>query len=166
MSHIFETAKKEEIPEIFDLYKERVQWMDDNGIRQWNDTDYLNTYTEAYFESHLEKGLLFVLKDSDSGKIKAADVLLEEDARCGDIAEGSAYYVHNLVTACDVRGAGKQMLKELEKLAASRGKDYIRLDSTLGHDFLNQYYESRGYEAVGECVDGLYHGVLRQKKAV
>ena len=47
MSYIFETAKKEEIPEIFDLYKERVQWMDDNGIRQWNDTDYLNTYTEA-----------------------------------------------------------------------------------------------------------------------
>ena len=166
MSYIFETAKKEEIPEIFDLYKERVQWMDDNGIRQWNDTDYLNTYTEAYFESHLEKGLLFVLKDSDSGKIKAAAVLLEEDARWGDIAEGSAYYVHNLVTACDVRGAGKQMLKELEKLAASRGKDYIRLDGTLGHDFLNQYYESRGYEAVGECVDGLYHGVLRQKKAV
>lgn len=166
MSYIFETAKKEEIPEILNLYRERVQWMDDNGIRQWNDTDYLNTYTEAYFEKHLEKNLLFILRDSDTGKIKAAAVLLEEDARWAGTAEGSAYYVHNLVTACDVRGAGKQMLKELEKLAASRGKDYIRLDSTLGHEFLNKYYESRGYKAVGECVDGLYHGVLRQKKAM
>lgn len=126
----------------------------------------LNIYTEAYFENHQEKGLLFVLKDPDTGKIKAAAVLLEEDACWGDTAERPAYYVHNLVTACDVRGAGKQMLKELEKLAASSGKDYIRLDSTLGHDFLNQYYESCGYKAVGECVDGLYHGVLRQKKAM
>lgn len=55
MNYVFELAKKEEIPEIFSLYKERVQWMEDNGFHQWNETDYLNTYQEPYFEGHVEK---------------------------------------------------------------------------------------------------------------
>ena len=37
MNYVFELAKKEEIPEIFSLYKERVQWMEDNGFHQWNE---------------------------------------------------------------------------------------------------------------------------------
>ena len=165
MNYIFELAKKEELPEILNLYKERVQWMDDNGFHQWNETDYLNTYQEPYFQGHLEEELLFVLRDRDTNKIAAAAVLLEKDPRWGKDIEGTAYYVHNLVTACETRGAGTQMLKCLEKLAANRGKDYIRLDCTEGHEFLNQYYESRGYEVVGSCVDELYRGILRQKRA-
>ena len=166
MSYRFELAKKEEIPEILNLYKERVQWMDDNGFHQWNETDYLNTYQASYYEGHLEKGLLFVLKDKDTDKIAAAAVLLEQDPRWPKDTKGTAYYIHNLVTACETRGAGTQMLKSLEKLAADRGKDYIRLDCTEGHEFLNQYYETKGYEAVGSCVDKLYRGILRQKCAV
>ena len=164
MNYVFELAKKEEIPEIFSLYKERVQWMENNGFHQWNETDYLNTYQEPYFEGHLEKERLFVLRDSASDKIAAAAVLLEQDPRWPEDMEGTAYYVHNLVTGCETRGAGTQMLKYLEKLAADRGKDYIRLDCTEGHEFLNQYYEARGYNVVGSCVDKLYHGILRQKR--
>ena len=164
MNYIFEFAKKEEISEIFNLYKERVQWMEDNGLHQWNETDYLNNYQESYFEGQLKNKQLFVLKESDTNRVVAAAVLLDKDSRWEKDTGGTAYYIHNLVTACDVRGAGTQMLKELEKLAASHGKDYIRLDSTEGHDFLNRYYESKGYEAVGHCVDRLYHGILRQKR--
>ena len=93
MSYIFELAKKEDLPEILNLYKERVQWMDDNGFHQWNETDYLNTYQKPYFEGHLEKELLFVLRDSDTDKIAAAAVLLEHDPRWSEDMKGTAYYV-------------------------------------------------------------------------
>jgi hypothetical protein len=34
MKYTFKAAKKEEIPEIFSLYLERIQWMDDKEIRR------------------------------------------------------------------------------------------------------------------------------------
>ena len=84
MNYVFELVKKEEIPEIFSLYKERVQWMEDNGFHQWNETDYLNTYQELYFEGHVEKERLFVLRDSAADKIAAATTLsrIQTQAKC------------------------------------------------------------------------------------
>ena len=80
MNYVFELAKKEEIPEIFSLYKERVQWMEDNGFHQWNETD----YQEPYFEGHVEKERLFVLRDSAADKIAAATTLsrIQTQAKC------------------------------------------------------------------------------------
>ena len=41
---------------------------------------------------------------------------------------------------------------------------YFRLDSAVDNDALTQYYESQGFLPVGECEDGPYRGILRQKK--
>ena len=34
----------EEMEEIYNLYVERIKWMDENGIRGWNTTNYLARY--------------------------------------------------------------------------------------------------------------------------
>ena len=35
----FRKMTKEEIPSMFTLIKERIEWMDQIGIQQWNVTD-------------------------------------------------------------------------------------------------------------------------------
>ena len=37
-------ARQDELEKIFALYAARVRWMDEVGIHQWNNTDYLSAY--------------------------------------------------------------------------------------------------------------------------
>ena len=126
------SARPEEVDEVFSLYEKRVRWMDEKGIRQWNDTDYLNAYPA--------------------------------DERWAESEDEPAFYVHNLVTDSSAPGAGRALLAAAEALGQAHGKRYMRLDCAVDSAFLNGYYEAMGYRAVGQCEDGPYVGVKRQKE--
>ncbi len=157
-------ARPEEIGEIFSLYEKRVRWMDEKGIRQWNDSDYLNIYPADYYRKMREKDCLYVLTDAATGKIAGAGVLLAEDERWAESEDEPAFYVHNLATDSSAPGAGRALLAAAEALGQAHGKRYMRLDCAVDSAFLNGYYESLGYRAVGQCEDGPYVGVKRQKE--
>lgn len=157
-------ARPEKIDEIFSLYEKRIRWMDEKGIHQWNDADYLHIYPADYYREMREKGCLYVLTDAVTGKITGAAVLLSEDERWAETEEAPAFYVHNLVTDSAVPGAGRALLAAAEALGRTRGKRYMRLDCAVDSAFLNGYYESLGYRAAGQCEDGPYVGVKRQKE--
>ena len=164
---IFRQIKKEEIPEMFDIILERVKWMDETGIKQWNVTGYAEAYPLPYYEEKYEKGEVFVLGDLQSGKILCAGVLRNEDERWDhvcDSADGSALYLHNFASRVSSKGAGSIFLEYAENYAAKAGKQYFRLDSADDNEFLTAYYSSRGYLPAGECVDGPYTGIVREKK--
>ena len=57
-------------------------------------------------------------------------------------------------------------LEKAEEYCIKQGKRYLRLDSAVGNQTLEEYYTSRGYVEAGQCVDGLYRGILRQKKLI
>ncbi len=40
----------------------------------------------------------------------------------------------------------------------------MRLDSSKGNATLAAFYENLGYLPVGKCKDGVYEGILREKK--
>ena len=42
MEHTFRLAGPSDIDAVFQLYKKRIQGMDEKGIRQWNVTGYLD----------------------------------------------------------------------------------------------------------------------------
>lgn len=158
------SARPEEIDEIFSLYEKRVRWMGEKGIRQWNDTDYLNAYPADYYREMRAKDCLYVLTDVATGKITGAAVLLSEDERWAECENEPAFYVHNLVTDSSAPGAGRALLAAAEALGQAHGKRYMRLDCAVDSAFLNGYYESLGYRAAGQCEDGPYVGVKRQKE--
>ena len=203
-----------EAPEMFRLIMERVAWMDEVGIRQWNVTKYDECYPQAYYAEHAAAGRVFCLTeasadhaatgdatDSPGDLILAVGLLLEEDERWPDTSDVSgveasdtdggeqrsanggeqrgaersadgavilpanAYYLHHFATRVDApKGVGGVFLQALEEYAAAQGKDWFRLDSADGNEKLDAYYTGRGYEPAGTCVDGLYYGILRQKK--
>lgn len=160
--YIFRKATQQEIPEVFALIMRRVAWMDTVGIRQWNVTKYDQRYPLDYYEMRRKKEELFVLTDGETGKLLCVGALFHEDERWPDIA--SAYYLHHLASDPEAKGTGSVFLKMAEDYTARQGKMYMRLDSAIGNKNLEQYYAIRGYTEAGFCKDGLYKGVLRQKK--
>lgn len=127
MNDTFRRARETQIPAIFDLYVRRVRWMDEVGICQWNRTDYLSAYPQAYYREELQKGNLFVLED-ETGTLCGAVVLLRQDERWADCAAQRALYVHNLVADRKAKGAGKTILRKTERLARKSGLQAVRLD--------------------------------------
>ena len=162
--YIFRKATKEEIPAVFALIMRRVAWMDTVGIRQWNVTKYDQRYPLHYYEMRRQKDELFVLTEKETGKLLSVGALLHEDERWPD--QASAYYLHHLASDPEAKGTGSVFLEMAEAYTAREGKMYMRLDSAIGNKNLENYYASRGYREAGFCKDGLYEGVLREKKLI
>ena len=161
--YVFRAISDDELPLMFELIMSRVRWMDEVGIRQWNVTKYDEVYPLSYYESHAKDGEVFVLTECESGRIVCAAVLKREDDRWP--CDGArALYLHNFASALDAKGTGSIFLELAEEHAKGQGMEYFRLDSADDNERLERYYTARGYVAVGTCVDGLYSGILRQKK--
>lgn len=161
--YIFRAIRSDEIGDMFSLIMSRVRWMDDVGIRQWNVTKYDEVYPVSYYEGHARAGEVFVLEESATGKMVCAAVLKHEDDRWP--SDGAmALYLHNFASSLDAKGTGSIFLCLAEEYAKGQGMEYFRLDSADDNEFLARYYTERGYVAVGECVDGLYSGILKQKR--
>lgn len=162
--YTFRLAKIEEVETIFRLYVGRIDWMDKNGIRQWNATRYLELYPLSYYIRQCELGNLYVMECGENGIISGAVVLFEDDRRWPDTKNIRAYYIHNLVSAPGANGVGARLIAEAETLAKDAGKQAVRLDCAVDNTFLNNYYASKGYMAIERFNEGLYSGVLREKK--
>ncbi len=160
--YIFRQAEKEEINEVFALILSRMAWMDQVGIQQWNATKYDQRYPLSYYEMRQQAGELFVMQEADGGKLLCVAGLLREDERWPEKA--SALYLHHFASRPEDKGAGSIFLQMAEEYAAGQGMDYMRLDSAIGNEKLEHYYGSRGYVEAGFCKDGVYEGILRQKK--
>ncbi len=161
--YLFRPLRHDELPAMLDLIHQRIAWMDAVGIRQWNVTDYDGVYPPEYYEACWHKGELFALEDTAAGRIICVGALKESDPRWPEASPPPALYLHHLAADIAHKGAGRIFLREAEKHAAHVAKAYLRLDSAIDNPALTRYYESQGYLPVGECIDGLYEGILRQK---
>lgn len=151
----------EKAPQMFDLVLERMKWMDEKGIEQWNVMGYDEVYPLSYYEQKCREGRAFALENKD-GAILCAAVLLENDSRWSD--DVPALYVHNLVSKVGAGDAGAEFLRRAGEYALSINKEYLRLDSSENNEPLAKYYENLGFVPVGTCTDGPYKGVRREKK--
>ena len=159
---VFRAVEPNEVQAVFDLIMRRVAWMDTVGIRQWNTTKYDQRYPLGYYEQRRQMDELFLLEDAQTGEILCVGALFHEDERWTESA--NARYLHHFAAEVGKKGMGSVFLEEAERYAAETGVEYFRLDSAVGNTALEQYYTSRGYTEGGRCTDGLYAGILRQKK--
>ena len=161
--YLFREIKKEEIPQMFDLILKRMKWMDEQGIKQWNVTKYDEVYPLSYYEEERKRGDVFVLTSVERGEIVCVGVLKERDERWKE-DDMPAFYLHHFATKVGESGAGNVFLSYAEAYAKEKGKMYFRLDSAVDNEKLTTYYEKQGFMPVGYCMDGMYEGILRQKK--
>lgn len=164
MDYEFKQGEMKDLPQVYDIIDERIHWMDEVGIEQWNVTDYWVCYPKSYYEKAVSNGNLYVLKRKDTGLVVSVAVLYEKDDRWASQQGPAAYYVHHLATKIGEKGAGEVMIAFCEKLAADNKKEYLRLDCAIDNPKINTYYDRLQYEYAGTCVDGKYTGNLREKK--
>ena len=153
-----------DLPQVYKIIDDRIHWMDVVGIRQWNVTDYWECYPKSYYEKAVHDGTLYVLKNPDDDQVVSVAVLYEQDARWTKQQGPAAYYVHHLATRIGEKGAGVEMVRQCENLAAKNQKQYLRLDCAIDNPKINAYYDRLHYDYAGTCVDGKYAGNLRQKR--
>lgn len=130
---IYEMGQAEEtqIPEFIQVIQERIDWMESRGMKQWNDEEYLDFYSEEYFRAQARAGhLFFLIKE---GRAAGVTALLEEDDRWED-GSREYFYVHHLASRTGIPGAGSAFLGLIEDYARKQGKRGIRLDCQLGNE--------------------------------
>lgn len=162
--YTFREARKIEVPFVFRLILQRIEWMDKKNIKQWNVTKYMEVYPETYYETARLKRELFVLEDTQSKEVVCAAVLKRQDNRWHD--GNKALYLHNFVSKVGIGGVGTLFLQKVESYAIENDIWLLRLDSDESNKSLAAYYEAYGFDTVGTCEDGLYKGILRQKQLV
>lgn len=160
--YIFRKIEKEEIPKMFKLILRRIKWMNEKEIKQWNTTKYEEVYPLSYYEEKSEKGELFVLENIFTKEIVSGAVLKEKDNRWQDCTP--SFYLHNFVSKLGEKDTGTIFLNFAEKYAVQRGKIFFRLDSAETNKILAEYYKSHGFYQAGKCEEGLYKGILWEKK--
>ena len=116
----FRRAAAGEAEQVFDLIRQRIAWMDERGIQQWNHPGYLRRYPLDYFRQCAEEGQLYALW-TECGALAAGAVVLEEDPRWAGYG-GKALYVHNLAASLHFSGAGTELLRRCWPWPRSGGR--------------------------------------------
>ena len=52
---MFRQIKKEEVKNVFELILDRIEWMNENNIHQWSETNYTDAYPLSYYEEKREQ---------------------------------------------------------------------------------------------------------------
>ena len=163
MEYHFRRALPQDVDSIIEVIQERIDWMDQMGLYQWNKTHYMQRYPRQYFLQRVEDGEFFLALDS-SGAVTGVMALLTEDPRWEGTEQKKCYYVHHLAARTGAKGAGRALLCFCEELSRKEGREVVRLDCQLGNDKLNAFYEKLGYQYAGPMVEGEYEGIKREKK--
>lgn len=49
MEYQFRAAEPEDVDDIIGIIQERIDWMDEKNLYQWNRTNYMQRYPREYF---------------------------------------------------------------------------------------------------------------------
>ena len=162
MNYQFTLASVSHLEAIYQLINDRMDWMVEKGIQQWDREHYWSVFPKSHYQKQVELSRMYVVKLED--EVIGAIVLYEEDENYKEDEVLDCFYLHHFVTSLKHPGVGKIIISEVEKLAVSFKKQAVRLDCMVKNEFLNDYYEKLGYYKIGECIDGIYHGNKREKR--
>ena len=149
----------EEGEAAFAIIEQRIAWMRERSLHQWEESDYAQIYPLAHFQRLAQEGVLY-------GAFAGAQLigiiaLFTQDERWDD--DVPALYVHHLATLAGKRGVGERLLAFAWEIAKQSGKSRLRLDAQRGNEALNAYYERLGFRFVDSLREGAYEGNRREK---
>lgn len=148
----YRPGRKEDLDEISRLIGRAIEYMEKQGIHQW---DELYPGRDIFLDD-IEKNTLYVTVEED--KIIAVYVINQEcDEEYHDCEwknpDESACVIHRLCVSPDFqnRGIGSRILAHIEDQARSMGFQSIRLDVFSENPYALRLYEKNGYERRGHA---------------
>ena len=121
----FMQALPQDLNAILGLIRQRIAWMDQKGLEQWNKTDYFSAFPPEYFAQAIREGHIYVLCTKEPRRVIGLISLKEEDSYWPKDNKNCCY-MHNLATNAAFPGAGRALLGHCEEQARRWGKEYLR----------------------------------------
>ncbi|MGW7547556.1 tyrosine-protein phosphatase [Streptomyces sp. NPDC054770] len=121
-------------------------WQLARGIDQWKPGE----KDETHFRTRMREGEVW-LAHSGPHLAGAYELWWDDPAAWGP-RPADAGYLHRLMTTPHTAppGTGRHLLTQAESRITAAGRPFARLDCLASNPRLRAYYESAGYEAVGE----------------
>ena len=80
MEYTFRRATAQDVDGIMEIIRDRIEWMDREGLYQWNKTNYMQRYPREYFLEGINRGE-FYLAISPEQEGSGAIAMLTVDPR-------------------------------------------------------------------------------------
>ncbi|GGG69654.1 GNAT family N-acetyltransferase [Paenibacillus radicis (ex Gao et al. 2016)] len=151
-------AKKEEADEIMSLLIDTAKWLQSKGSDQWSGL--LKGYDSHDTVGSIEKEEVFVCKHNNE---IVGVVILKRQPSEWDLelwgskayADDEAIYLHRLTISRKRAnsGLGSALLNWCDSAISFRDKKVVRLDCIASNPKLFAFYESNGYEYMGQEGD-------------
>jgi len=145
-------ALKSENDIIFEFLKESAVWLNEKGIDYWQNwlnptDDDISWITEGIDNSQ------FYLVETETDLIGMYRLQFEDELFWGNKVD-KAGYIHSFATKRTLKGEGigSKILEHIEEELKLKSYEYLRLDCGLAVKGLCRFYESYGFESVGQIV--------------
>lgn len=138
-------AEEEDLDEIYSLYEERVQWLSDNGVKQWS--AYLRNHPKEEFSHLIEiKTLYKVVSD---GEILGAFNLSKTDKKYWATDE-YCYFLSRMVTKLGTSGIGCKIIDFCSRKGETNNRPKLRAHCTMNNEKLTDIIKGYGFVKVSE----------------
>lgn len=144
-------ARPSDLTQIKTLTEQCAVAMQEKGIFQWNE----HYPSREKLQADILKQELYVLKEDKEikGIIVLTDHMDEEYFPIEWLTEsGNNLYIHRLATHPETWGSGygQKLMDFAEKFARENNYDSVRLDTFSQNKRNQRFYESRGYQRLGD----------------
>jgi protein-tyrosine phosphatase len=141
------------------ILDEAAAWLVSRGIGQWLP----GSFSEVTFRERIKRREVYLLWRAEEA-VGTLTLQWSDPFFWGE-QPPDAGYVHALAVRRSFagKGLGRALLACAERLAASEGKQYLRLDCMTENPGLRAYYESAGFVHQGDRVGSVWSASLYQK---
>lgn len=160
---IIKKAKIEELDDIFDIYKNAIDLLNEKNIHQWDEA----YPTKNVIEQDILKGQMYI--GIENGKIVSVAVInndFDEQYINGNWLYDNFVVIHRVCVnpIYQNQKIGQRTMSLIEDLLKNKGIESIRLDAYSKNPHSLHMYEKIGYKKTGETNwrKGLFY--LYEKK--
>lgn len=153
MNFIFRKASDSDLPEVWQIFQDAVEYHKTQGIAQWDEV-YPDRDT---VENDIHNQQMYIL--GENGAVLAAVVLNEEQdsqyqAGKWQYSDGKIAMIHRLCVKSTEqhKGLGRKIMQLAEQELQRQGYTSVRLDAFTHNPFSCRLYESIGYAKTGEVL--------------
>jgi len=151
--------------DVVAILEEAAQWLSDRGIiEQWEPGSFIAH--RSRIDQNIIEGQVYLAKLGDQ-LVGTLTIQWSDRETWGDVPD-NAGYVHRLAVRRQYAGhdIGSHLLEWAEKIVASEGRAFLRLDCWSGNAALCQYYERCGFTNRGltNFGEGDWYATLFEKE--
>lgn len=150
-------ANIDDLNEILNLFKERIDWFKQNNINQW--LKYFELHSKLEFSDIIQNSNYFVMVQNN--KIIAGFEVSCDSKYWRDYSNDS-YYLYKVVTKVGNKNIGNLVFEICKYFCKINNKKYLRLNCISSNKKLNEIYEKYHFHFVKQIKDNEYLYSLRE----